>query len=109
MLVIASFEFIPSEASIAVYCACVVSPHRCSVDNTGSCASARDWTGCSPVYLAVAPSLSLVLVVLLEYLGIVFVYVGLEVGHAPVAHFNGVLVKDFVKGVVGWEIFGDHS
>ena len=25
------------------------------------------------------------------------------------APFNGVLVKDFVKGVVGWEMFGNHS
>ena len=86
-------EPITSEPSVAVYCTVIMPPDSSSVNHTGCGASPWYWTGIPLVHLTVAALFQRRVVVVLEDLVVVLVNVVLEVWHAPVAHFDGVLVS----------------
>ena len=109
MFVVPCLEPITSEPSVAIHCTVVVPPDSSSIHHTGCGTPPWYWTGCPPVHLAVAALFRGVVVVILENLEVVLVYVVLEVWHAPVAHFDGVLVENLVKWVVGWKVVPDDS
>lgn len=84
-----------------------MSPDGCPVDHAGSGAPPRDRTVFSLVNLAVTVGFSFV-DVLVQQLGVVFVNVALQVGHASIADLDGIFVQDLAEWVVWWEIFTYH-
>ena len=107
MLVVSSFKFIPSKASITVNCACVIPADSGPVNYTLCGTLTRDWTVCFLARQAVATILFISLVIFTEHLHVVLVDV--HVRHAPVANFHCVSVEDFSEGMVGWKVFGNYS
>ena len=81
MLVVCGLDLVTSYTSVTVYRTVVMSPDGCPVDHAGSGAPPRDRTVFSLVNLAVTVGFSFV-DVLVQQLGVVFVNVALQVGHA---------------------------
>ena len=84
-------------------------PDRSTVDHTSGSASSWEGALSLPTSQTVAPIPLVYLLVLVDYLHVVFVDAGLQVGHASVAHFHSISVEDFAEGVVFWKVLGNYA
>ena len=75
-------------------------PYCSSVDPTSG--STLSWDGALsfPAFQTVTAIPLVCIFVPVDHLHVVFADAGLQVGHAPVAHFHCVSIEDFAEGVV---------